>query len=162
MRWRTIGFLAFALACGGSTPVDFAGMYTVTVVNGATNPCNLANWTAGSSNGNIPVTVTQDNTTAQFAVGGVAGLYLDLVIQTSSFSGTVMSDTFTATYLGTKPLTQQTCTYMIDLALSATLTSDTNLGGTLTYTATTNGDPTCGALNTCSQVQTLVGVRTSP
>jgi hypothetical protein len=159
--WRTVGFLAFALACSGSTPVDFAGMYSVTVQDGATNPCNLKNWTAGSSTANIPVTMTQDNTTAEFTVGGVAGDYLTLVIQTSSFPGTVMGDTFNATYLGTTPLTQQSCTYYLDLALQATLTNDSTMNGTLTYTTMTNGDPTCGALSTCSQQQIVSGVRTS-
>ena len=152
---------ALTLACNGSTPVDFAGTYTVTVVNGASNPCNLANWTPGNSTGSIPVTMTQDNTTAQFGVGGLAGAYLDLVLETSTFPGTVMGDTFTATYLGTKTQTQQTCSYTINMTLAATLTSDTSLNGTLTYSSTTNGDPACGAITGCMQEQTVVGVRTA-
>jgi phosphoenolpyruvate carboxylase len=156
---RVLGFLAFALACGSSTPVDFAGTYTMTVVNGQ-NPCNFANWTAGDSDGNIPVTITQDATVTSLAVGGLTGAYLDLVFSTSSFNGMVTSDTFTASAIS-KQATQQTCVYNVNLAIQATLTNTTNLNGTLTYTATTNNDPTCGVLDTCSQQQTLIGTRTA-
>jgi hypothetical protein len=161
MRWTLGALAALTLACNGSTPVDFAGTYNVTVQNGTTNPCNLNGWTAGNASANIPVTITQDNTVGEFQVAGAAGLYLDLVLETSSFPGTVMGDTFTATYLGTKTQTQQTCNYTTNMTLETTLASDTNLNGTLTYTSTTNGDPTCGAITGCMQQQTVVGVRTA-
>jgi len=167
MRLFKLALVAFCLGCGSTTPVNFAGTYSVTIVSGA-NSCNLMNWTPGNSAGSIPVTITQDGSIAEFTVSGLAGAYLLLVLGTESFSGTVTGDTFTATYLGTKTFTQQTCMYSINVDLSATLTSNTQLNGTLTYTATTNGDPTCGSLNTCNataaapQQQTVVGVRTSP
>ncbi len=147
-----------ALACSGGTPTNFAGTYTVTVVDGS-NDCNFANWTPGSSNGNIPVTITQQGSTGQFAVGGLAGLFLLGGLGSSSFASTISGDTMTATYLGTKQLTQATCLYSINANLSVTLTNSTNLNGTLTYSAKTNLDPTCGSLNTCSQQQTIVGVK---
>jgi hypothetical protein len=161
MRLPTLLLVAVSLACGGGAPANFAGTYSVTVVDGANN-CNLANWTPGNSAGNIPIQITQDNTLAQVTIQGLVGGLLSLEIGTNVFSGTVSGNTFTATHLGTNTQTQQSCMYTVNTTISSTVDANNNLSGTITYTPKTNSDPTCGALQTCVNQQTFTGARTGP
>lgn len=154
--------VASSLACGGGTPSNFAGTYSVTVVDGANN-CNMNNWTQGNSTANIPVQITQDNTLAQVTIQGLVGGLLSLLIGTNVFSGSVSGNTFTATpHLGTNKQTQQSCVYTYNTTLSSTIDANNNLSGTISYTPQTNNDPTCGALQTCVNQQTFTGARTGP
>ncbi len=161
MNFSRLALFGFLAACGSSPPTNFAGDYSVQLVNGA-NDCGFANWTAGSAS-NVKITMTQDGSTAQFTVDDVfAAAYLNLVVGASTFVGSVKDDTFSATFLGVKTATQGACTYKVNTKLSMTLDSNNVLSGTLTYTPATNADASCGVLNTCSQSQTVSGSRTSP
>ncbi len=151
-----IGALA---ACSG-TPTNFAGSYTVAVTNQA-NTCGFANWQDGNTTSAIPVTFTQDGSTAQLNIQGLVGAYVALITGSSSIQGTVSGDTFTGEYLGTKAVTQNACSYTVNMKVVATLANNV-LSGTLSYTPITNGDPSCGTLNACSNSQTVSGNKTGP
>jgi hypothetical protein len=156
-----IALCVLAAACGGGTPTNFAGTYSITVTNQANN-CSLTGWTDGTSTSGIPATMTQDGTTAQINVQGLVGLYLVGVIGSSSIQGTVSGNTFTGEYLGTKHTQQGACDYTYNAKIVATLDANNVMSGTITYTPITNGDPSCGILNTCNNVQTVAGTRSGP
>ncbi len=158
-KGKLIAFAIAAAACS-STPTNFAGTYTVTVVDGADN-CNLGNgWTSGNSTSNISATITQDGQVAQLTIGGLTAVYLDLVVGTATFSGSVTGDSFTSSFLGSKTQSQGACTYSLELALQISIDANNNLSGTITYTPKTNDDVSCGTLQSCSNTQTVSGART--
>ena len=163
MSWRKLFLLGIlAVACGNTPPTNFAGSYAITIVNGD-NGCQLQNWKVGDASTNITATVTQDSGLAQLTIptNTLAGAYLLLVLGTNTFSGTVSGDEFTANYLGTPSQTQNGCTYTTKATLDVTLDANSVISGTITYTPQTNGDASCGVLNTCSYSQTVSGTRTS-
>ncbi len=162
MKRRTLVTIAILSAACSSTPTNFAGSYAVTVVEGANN-CGSSGWTAGSST-NLTAQITQDGQIAQFTIPSntVPGAYLLLVLGTNTFSGTVTANEFTATYLGTKQSTQGTCTATVNTTLDVKLDANSVLSGTLTFTPVTNGDPSCGVLNQCTNTDTISGSRTGP
>jgi hypothetical protein len=160
MRLPKLVLLGFLYACSSSTPANFAGTYNTTFVEGA-NDCNLANWTQGSSAANIQVQFTQDASTAQLTVNGLVGTYLQLVLGTKSFPGTVNGNVFTANYLG-PATTNGNCTSSTNITISVTIDGNNNLSGTITLTPKTNADASCGVLNTCSNQDVVTGARTGP
>jgi hypothetical protein len=161
MTFRKLFVLsAFAFACGGSTPTNFAGTYTLTTTENA-NSCNLANWTQGSTT-TFTAKFTQDGTNAQLTVEGAVALFLDLYVGTATFQGTVSGNTFTTEFIGTKSQSEGTCTYTTNIGISATLDNNNVISGTITLTPVTNGDPSCGAKNTCNNTETVSGNRTGP
>ena len=163
MKFAKLLVFAAVAACSGGTPTNFAGTYSVTVTNQA-NACGFQNWTEGNSTAGIGVTITQDGSTAQVQVQGVVGGLLTLFTGTNTMQGSVSGDTFTGEILGTKTatLSNTACSYTVNTKLAATLDANSVISGTLTYTPITNGDPSCGAYNTCSNNQTVSGNRTAP
>jgi hypothetical protein len=161
MRLTNLALLCFALGCSSSTPANFAGMYSATLVENADN-CSLPGWMAGNSVSNIQLTFTQDGSTTQANVGGLAGLFIQSYIGTDTFSGVTSGNTFTATVLGQNSKNQTTCTYTVNLNISVTIDSNDNLSGTVTLTPQTNNDPACGVLNMCNNTETLSAARTAP
>jgi hypothetical protein len=153
---KLVPTFALALFACSSTPVDFTGTYNVTLIDGA-NACGFANWTDGQATTNITVNITQDATAAQADVQGLVGLYLDVVAGTHIFVGTVSGDAFESTLIG-KQTTQGSCSYHVNSELKLTISGNT-VNGTITYTPLTNADPSCAALNQCSNVQTVSGTR---
>lgn len=149
-------------ACS-STPANFAGSYAATVVEGANN-CNFGGgWTEGSST-SVTAQITQDGSDAQFTVPtstGV-GLFLLFALGTNTFAGKVVGNDFTATYLGTKQTQQGACTYTVNTKLDVTIDGNNVISGTIGFTPATNGDPSCGTLNQCTNTDTVSGSRTGP
>jgi hypothetical protein len=163
MHWNKLFVLGIlSAACGSSTPTNFAGTYTITIVDGA-NACQFPNWNPGDASTNITAQITQDASLAQimFPPNTLVGAYMLVVLGTDSFSGQVTGNEFKASYLGSKPITQGSCTYNVKVDLDVTLDTNDLVSGTLTYTPLTNGDASCGALNACSNVQTVNGARTA-
>ncbi len=158
-------FIALAAAAcggGGGTPTNFAGTYTVTVVDGADN-CGLGNgWTSGSSTSGIPAQITQDGAVAQLTVNGGVGALLSFFVGTNSFAGDVKGDTFTANFLGTKQQAQGACSYTTNTKLEITLDANNVVSGTIDYTPATNNNASCGVLSSCTNTQTVSGSRTGP
>ena len=162
MSFRKLFVLSgFVVACS-SAPTNFAGTYAFTETENADN-CNFGSstWTQGSTStftGNF----TQDGTAAQITVTGAVALYLDLVVGTATFQGTVSGNTFTTEFIGTKKTTDGACSYTENIGISASLDSNSVISGTITLTPVTNNDPSCGAKNSCSNTETLSGNRTGP
>ena len=152
---------ALALACGNSTPTNFAGSYTLTETENA-NTCNLPNWTQGSSV-TFNAAFTQDGTKAQITIEGAVGGLLLLYVGTSTFQGTVSGNTFTAEYIGAAKQTDGACSWTENVGISASLDANNVISGTITITPITNNDPSCGAKNNCpGNTETLSGNRTGP
>src|SRR5512140_3907352 len=119
MKFGKLLAITALAACSGGTPTHFAGNYTVTVTNDANATC-LPNWTAGNTTAGIPVTFTQDGSTAQLNIQGVVGAYFALVLGSSSIQGTVSGNAFSGEYLGTKTITQQgtACSYTVNMKVA--------------------------------------------
>ncbi len=166
---RTLGIASlglFALACSSNAPADFTGNYDVTVTDG-TNNCGFGNWNDGQATSNITASISQDASAmsvAQVTVTGLTALTLDLVLGTHTFSNAqVKGDTLTANVLGTPKLTVQgtACGYTVNAHMELTLSGNT-INGTIDYTPQTNGDASCGVLNSCTNTQTISGARPAP
>src|SRR5439155_23371418 len=96
-------------------------------------------------------------------VQGAAAIYLDLVVGTSTFQGTVSGNTFTSEYIGQKSASEGACSYKVNVGVSATLDANSVISGTLTLTPVTNNDPSCGTKNNCpGNTETVSGNRTGP
>jgi hypothetical protein len=151
-----------APACSGSSfqaeTANISGNYSVTLTDQA-NGCMFAgNWTPGASAQNVPVAIQQQGTSATATVSGVAALLLDLVLGTAMFSGSVQGQSFSLIAIGSTALKEGVCEYTIRATLAGTIDGDA-IQGTITYSETTNGSPTCTYHSTCTSVQTFAGVR---
>jgi hypothetical protein len=148
-------------ACGGSSfsaqTANVAGAYSVALTSGD-NGCQFASWTPGSSVQDVPVTITQQNSSVTATVAGSAALVLDLVLGTATFQGTVTGDSFTMSAFGKNPGHDGNCTFTIEATLSGSITGDA-IQGTIAYTEKTNGDPACAYHSTCSSAQSFAGSR---
>lgn len=152
--------IAILAACSDSTlpPEDLTGNYTVAVTN-RENGCNFQNWTVGQSSTNISMTVTQQGSNGITAViGGAAGAYLILVMNTATFTGSVSGPTGTMTATGSRTGQQGNCAYTLNANATISLAGNA-INGSITYVPKTNGGTDCGVLNTCSSRQELSGSR---
>ncbi|HEY1550340.1 MAG TPA: hypothetical protein VGG28_21080 [Kofleriaceae bacterium] len=144
------------VACS-SSPTNVAGSYSVQLTNGA-NGCMFQNYTVGSDTMNVPVTVTQSGSTATATVSGVAGDYLNLVLGSDSFTGSVDGDSLDLQLTGTRALSMGNCAYTYNATLNAALDGN-SLMGSVDYTADTNNGSDCGALVGCMTSQDIAGSR---
>jgi hypothetical protein len=154
--------LVLASACSSvddfeSSPADVAGTYTVAVTS-QEDSCGFPNWEAGTKVNDIKLTFAQETSSITGTIDGVIGTLIELWLGSKSFEGTVNGDRVQATNHGSRPFTQDNCTYTISVLLEGTLNGDA-LQGNLTYTPKTNGSPDCGALETCQAIQTFAGAR---
>jgi len=156
-----VALAALAGACGGSSftsqTADVAGVYSAALTTGS-NGCEFANWTAGSSVMDVPVTLTQQGTSATATVSGLAAVALDLVLGTAQFQGTVTGDAFSLTAYGSTSLKDGDCAFTIKATLTGSISNDA-IQGQITYSEMTNGNPACAYHATCSSVQSFDGVR---
>ncbi len=157
---RALFLLLLAAGCGSAAPVDFTGTYTVNVTNGS-NVCGFPNWSTGSSSTGIPLTISQNGGMLSAQVGGLTGVYLDLILGSHTLSGTAAGDTFDLTLPGSRAGSQGTCAYTINAHALGTLSGDA-LSDSLHYTAATNHSPDCAALASCESVQNFNGTRPPP
>jgi hypothetical protein len=149
--------LVLTLAACSSSPADVAGSYSVNVTS-RDNGCSLQNWTVGQMSSNIPVTITQDGSDVTASVTGLTGTYLDVVLGSHDFTGTIDGNDLDLTLYGTRSGTMGNCTYTYNAVLTGTLDVDT-LTGQIQYQAKTNGNPDCGTLEGCASVQDFNGAR---
>jgi hypothetical protein len=148
--------LAIAAGCG-SDPVDAEGDYTIAVTN-RENGCDFESWTEGESSSGIPLTVTQNDSVVTGEVGGAAGLFLGAVLGSNVFEGEVSGDEISMTLFGTTSAGDGNCTYTVNAVLDAELDGDV-LTGEINYTAATNDNPDCAAIEGCATRQELNGTR---
>jgi hypothetical protein len=157
MRWLLLA--CCVAACGGS-PANVAGSYTVAITNGM-NGCGFQNWTVGAQSTNIGVTVAQgdpDPSAATADVTGLTGSYLDAVLGSHTYTGSVDGNELRLKLYGTRSYTSGNCAYTINSSLAATLTGDA-LAGSIAYTSSTNGSPDCATIQGCTSTQQFNGTR---
>jgi hypothetical protein len=152
--------LAFAALLGAcsSDPADVAGNYTLAITNGD-NGCQFMNWTVGNQATGITMTITQmgSDITSATVMGG-AGLVLDAVLASHTFTGSVTGNDLDLKIIGSRAFTQNGCTYTVTAHATATLSGDA-LSGQIDYTTATNHSPDCGTLESCHSVQQFNGTR---
>jgi len=146
--------LAIVAGCA-SNPADVEGTYSVGVTN-REDGCNFG-WTVGQMNSGISVVITQSGDSAVADVQGLAGLAVGAALGTHTFSGSVDGNALDLFAAGTNPKTTGNCTYTYDGRINATASGDT-LQGTITYTANTNTNPDCAAVQ-CTSTQDFAGSR---
>ena len=158
MRNLTLLLLVVAGACSSTPPANVAGQYTVAVTN-RDNGCNLQNWTVGQSAANIQVAITQNGSTADATVQGAVGGYLDIILGSHDFTGTIDGHHLSLTLFGTRTSNSGNCTWTYNANLEADLSGDV-LTGTIDYSPKTNGNPDCTpTLTTCASRQDFNGTR---
>lgn len=149
-----------APGCGDSsdsTPADVAGNYTIAVTN-RDNGCDFANFTPGDSSQNIPFNLVQNGSAVTGTIGGVAGVYVGVILGSNQFEGSVSGNSVTMTLYGTTSATTGNCTYTINATVTGTLTGDA-LQGRIDYTKQGNGNPDCAAIEGCVTRQDFSGSR---
>ncbi|HUH05205.1 MAG TPA: hypothetical protein VML75_24570 [Kofleriaceae bacterium] len=156
VRWLLVSCSLVLAACG-SDPADVAGNYSIALTNGA-NGCDFENWDEGATAQNIDLTVTQDGENASATVGGLAGAYLEVVLGSRVYQGTVDGDHLHLQIFGTPSATEGNCTWTVNSTVRAELDGDV-LTGTIDYTKATNGNPDCAAFEGCVTRQNFNGTR---
>jgi len=151
-----IATLALTGACG-SDPVDAAGDYTIAVTN-RENGCEFDNWVEGNSAANIGLVITQDGENASGTITGATGGFLDLILGSHVYQGTVDGNDIDMTIFGTRSAVEGNCTYTINSTVAGSLSGDV-LTGNIRYEAATNGNPDCASLTGCSSRQEFNGTR---
>ena len=146
-----------ALAACGSDPVNAEGTYTISVTN-RDNGCNFNNWTVGDSAAGIQVVVNQEGTAVNADVMGATRVYLDLILGSHVYNGTVDGSDLNLDIVGTRSAAMGNCTLTIDSQLLATLNGDV-LTGRLNYHYHGNGNSDCAPYDGCTSFQEMNGTR---
>jgi hypothetical protein len=154
---RRLLLLCLASACGGGDPADVAGTYDVSVTNGD-NDCDLANWDVGAQTTDISVEITQNGDTVSAEVTGGAGLVFEAVLGSNVYTGTVDGDHLSLAITGDVAFEMNECDYTFDSEIEADIDGDV-ITGDIYYRAVTDGDPDCGDLTGCANVQAMNGTR---
>lgn len=122
------------------------------------NGCNLANWTVGNQATGIGVLITQDGSTVTADVEGVVGGVLDLALGSSEFAGDIDGDEVTLELFGTRGQQSGNCSFTYNATIKGEVNGDT-MTGRLEYSAATNNNPDCAALEACVTFQEFNGTR---
>lgn len=154
---RVMALSLLVLAACGETTADVAGDYTVNVTNGA-NGCMVEGWMEGDTASNISLVITQDGSSITGTVGGLTGAWLELVLGSRVFTGSVEGSDIAMTLYGTRSAMDGNCTYTVNATAIGEVDGDF-LDGTILYEAATNGNPDCSELEDCQTVQSFNGSR---
>jgi hypothetical protein len=157
MRTSTLLALSLtALGLIGCAPADVAGTYTVALSNGP-NDCAFDGWDASGEATGVGVTVTQDEENVSLDVTGlIESLFLNGILGSDTFTGTVSGNHVSATILGTVNRTDSGCSagYRLIANLEADLRGDV-LEGDIEYAPQTYECFEEG----CGNMQLFSGVR---
>ena len=148
-----------AVGCGSvaEDDVDPTGAFSVSVTNGA-NGCEFMDWMEGASSSNIALTVSQDGDTVIAEIGGLVGTYIELVVGSRTFIGTVSGNLLELSLIGDKDLTENGCTYRVRAFVDAELDGDV-LTGTIRYSRDVDTAQPCAELDGCTTQQSFNGTR---
>jgi hypothetical protein len=161
------GFLTALLAtavlpgagCGGSDdPVNVAGTYALSIVNGV-NGCMFDDWNSGDT-AQASITVTQDTSDPRkvtVRVDDLLGLFVAAVLGSQNFVGEVEGRTINARLVG-REATIGACTETLNADFVGALSGDA-LTGNLRYSFQTNGNAACGGHLDCVNTQNFNGTR---
>jgi len=156
LSWVLFSCVLGVLGCG-SDPADVAGDYTISITN-RDNGCMFANWAVGEQTTGVRVTITQDGETASASVEGTAGAFFDLWLGSHVYTGTVDGDDMTLELFGNRPQTAGNCAFTYNSRIVGSINGDA-LSGRVEYTAKTNNNPDCAALESCLSFQDFNGTR---
>lgn len=160
MRTGVCSILLALLAACGSDPADVAGEYSISLTS-RDNGCNFDNWMEGDTATNIPITMTQsseDPSMATAVVNGAAGLYLDVLLGSRTYTGEVDGSSMELTLFGETSGMEGNCTFTVNSTIDASLDGDV-LSGELRYEKATNGNPDCAGSEGCVSRQDFNGTR---
>lgn len=143
----------------GCSPANFAGQYTIDVINGA-NGCGFSPWNVGDTARGVGLTITQTPDQISGKVGGLTGVFLNLTLGSDTFTGTGAGNQITLVLTGSRAMSNKTCAYTTNATARASLTGEA-LAGTIVYTNSTNKSADCGTLTDCSTTQSFSGLRTA-
>ncbi|HEY3352480.1 MAG TPA: hypothetical protein VGQ83_04475 [Polyangia bacterium] len=144
-------------ACGDDAPAAVAGDYTLSLTNHE-NGCAFQSWQEGDTTTGVPFTITQSGSSATGTIGGAAGVYVEVLLGSKAFIGSVSGDALHLVLHGTRAFNEGACTYTVTGTADATLAQDV-LQGSIVYTTATNGSPDCAALASCHATQVFNGTR---
>ena len=153
--WILLGGL---LGCG-SDPADVAGSYTIAIaITNRDNGCMFANWTAGAQTTGVEVTITQSGDQASATIEGTAGAFFDLWLGSRTYTGTVDGDELRLELFGNRSQSAGNCAFTYNSRIVGTIDGDA-LSGKVEYTAATDNNPDCAALEACLTYQDFNGTR---
>lgn len=145
------------LAACGNDPVNAEGTYTISVTN-RENGCNFMNWMVGNSATNISCVINQEGDRANADVGGIPGAYLDAILGSHVFNGTIDGSDLDMKIVGTQSATMGNCTLTVDARLLSALNGDV-LTGRINYSYHGNGNSDCAPYDGCISFQEMNGTR---
>ncbi|MBN1608459.1 MAG: hypothetical protein JW940_17640 [Polyangiaceae bacterium] len=157
---------AVAPGCGGddddASPAggSVEGEYTAAITN-RTNGCGFDDWSEGESTSGIRLSVTEDDGDVRGEVTGQgAALVLTIVLGADGnvLEGTASGGQVELERLGTTAFHEGNCTYTLNATLTGTVDGDV-IQGSIRYTAATNDNPDCAALEGCTSRQDFNGTR---
>jgi hypothetical protein len=155
MRTITLVLVAAVAGCSASSeppPAAVAGNYTLTVTD-QQNGCSVENFATNASQTGITIAIAQNGGFLSATVMGSSGLVL-------AFS---TGDTISGTIEGEEASLSSSASHMQgNCAYSTTATANIafhngQAQGTMLYTDTGNGDPSCGVMQQCTSTQTFTG-----
>lgn len=152
-----------AIACSSQSfdpaaPADLKGQYSINITNGA-NGCQFANWTEGAQTANIGFKLDQTNSSLAGTVQGAAGIYLQLVAGTDTFTGTINGVSFSLSAAG-RNYKDAGCTYNVVAIIDGKQVGKDGVEGTITYKYISAVGAACGIKATaCTTVQSFNGAR---
>jgi len=150
-------FVALTLsvaACGGSSSsvptVNASGEYSGSVTNGANSCPGL--WNMGETNV-LNMTVTQtDQGSVALQLKGAYGLAVQLILGSSTLTGTVNGTAINAVFIGTNRITDASsgCSFIWSGDFNASLSGD-SLSGTMQLRPQMVSGTSCDAFTACSR-----------
>ena len=154
---RSLGMILLACVGCSSDPADVEGDYTIAVTN-RDNGCQFANWTVGEQSASIPVTVTQSDTTVTAQIKGVTGTFVAFALGSATYTGEIDGDHLALDLFGTRSQMSGNCAFTYNSSIIGDVDGDT-LTGRVEYTAATNNNPDCAAIEGCLSYQEFNGTR---
>lgn len=154
---RSLGLILLACVGCSSDPANVEGNYTIAVTN-RDNGCAFANWMVGGQSAGIPVTVTQTDTMVSAKIEGVTGSFVALALGSATYSGKIDGDHLELDLYGTRSQMSGNCAFTYNSVIVGDVDGDT-LTGRVEYTAATNNNPDCTAIEGCLSFQEFNGTR---
>jgi hypothetical protein len=151
----------FVLGLGGCSSddgftADVGGTYTVAITN-EDSTCPFDNWVVGKETTGVGLTITQDGQKIHGTLDGITGAFFALAFGSANFDGTIKGKSLTLNNYGNRSQSMGNCSYTYNATVEGTQTGD-NISGTITYSAATNDNPDCAAVE-CSASQNFNGSR---
>ena len=144
-------------SCGGDSPANVAGTYTLSLTV-QQNACGILSGAVGDSSTGVQIIVTQTGSQTSGQVQGVAGALVTLAMGTDTFMGKIAGNSLDMSISGTMAGSSGTCAFTRNARLVADRSGDV-LTGSVTYTFATNKTADCGTRDTCKDVQVFNGTR---